>query len=346
MCSGQCVDTQTDNNNCGGCGLACSVPCSAGGCLVALASGQVWPDALATDDTSVYWVDNDDVGGGVAMKVPVGGGTPITLAANVANPGVIVVDAVSAYWTGGGWFATDPDTVVKVPLGGGALTTLVSVPSGVNGPRVIAVDPTSLYWSSGWTGGAAMTKTPLDGGTPTRLASGQNGVGSIAVDTASVYWTTSTAIMKVPVGGGSLVTLVSGENGPGSIAVDATSVYWTNGDGSVMKAPLGGGTLVTLASGQNGPGSIVVDAANVYWANMSDVSLGEDGGVGVDTVVKVPLDGGTPTTLASGLALVGYGAGAIAVGATSVYWAVYAAACPADGGSGVCEGTVMKLTPK
>jgi hypothetical protein len=34
MCSGVCVDEQTDQSNCGGCGLTCSVPCVAGRCLI------------------------------------------------------------------------------------------------------------------------------------------------------------------------------------------------------------------------------------------------------------------------------------------------------------------------
>jgi DNA-binding beta-propeller fold protein YncE len=62
-----------------------------------------------------------------------------------------------------------------------------------------------------------------------------------------------------------------------------------------------------------------VDATSVYWAN--------NGG---GTVMKVPISGGTPTTLASGQTT----PWGIAVDATSVYWTNY-------GG-----GTVMKLTPK
>ena len=62
------------------------------------------------------------------------------------------------------------------------------------------------------------------GGKATVLTSGQAMIASIAVDTANVYFTTSTALMNIPIGGGTPVTLVGNLPSPSGVATDGTSV--------------------------------------------------------------------------------------------------------------------------
>jgi len=62
--------------------------------LVALSSSVV-PAAIAVDAANVYWIE----GLGSVRKVPIAGGTPVTLAAAPVLPGGIAVDATSVYWT-------------------------------------------------------------------------------------------------------------------------------------------------------------------------------------------------------------------------------------------------------
>jgi hypothetical protein len=288
----------------------CGSEDAGGGGFVVLASGQDHPSSIAVDCTSVYWTNS---GSGFVMKVPRGGGTPVTLALGV-SPGSIAVDATRVYFG-------DVDDVLAVPLDGGAPVTLASRQQG---PEGIVANATSLYWVNN---GALMTM-PLEGGGVggrwTALATWKdpNLGAAIALDATNVYWSQggTGTVMKMPVGGGAPTTLATRQGEPGGIAVNASSVYWLNLNigGTLVKAPLGGGAPRTLASRQWDVEGIAAGAGGVYWASKNG------------DVMKSGLGGGRPETLAVGKGR----SGAIAVDATSVYWT-----------TDDTDGTVMKVTP-
>jgi len=142
--------------------------------------------------------------------------------------------------------------------------------------------PLQVPGASGFGGGASGTQGPTGTGPSLGgpvLVGGSDGCQSDAG----------------PGGAPGLVTLASGQTCPWGMAIDAINVYWTEcGDptgGFVLKVPKAGGDVVALASGDRLSG-IATDGTNVYWvAGTSDASSG--------AIMKVPVVGGTPTTLAA-----------------------------------------------
>lgn len=266
-----------------------------------LAEGTLapWPTNIALDGTNAYWTGYT----GYILKVPLVRTMTMTMSIDMdpgavltTSPGMypdsIAVDATSVYWVDNDGRTS---TVMKVPLGGGVVTTLASgfgTRSSLDGsanesyPTGIAADATSVYWTA--SGNGAVMKVAVDGTDMTTLVLGQKGPVGIAVDAASVYWTAwdDGTVMKAALDGSHVMTLASGQRSPVGIAIDAASVYWTNaGDGTVKKVPLGGGIVTTLATGQTPApdtvSGIAVDATSVYWTNVGtlpDLDRGPENG--------------------------------------------------------------------
>jgi len=112
-----------------------------GGGQTVLTSGIAGATSMAVDRANLYWFS-----GGSLSAVPIAGGSPLALAAfqGMFSPNgqfnEIATDGANVYFT----LATaTPANVVRVPIDGGAVTTIAA---GQNNPEGVAVDGTSVYW--------------------------------------------------------------------------------------------------------------------------------------------------------------------------------------------------------
>jgi hypothetical protein len=133
--------------------------------------GSINPNGdIATDGTSVYWTA--DGAGPTVQKVSVAGGAPVTLAVDALNTSAqpcywrIAVDAQNVYWTSDQTTSPVGCSVRKVPVGGGAASTVVDYPN----LRDFTVDAGVLYFAE--LGGRTIQKIATDGGATALVVSG------------------------------------------------------------------------------------------------------------------------------------------------------------------------------
>jgi hypothetical protein len=277
---GGCVDTSLDPNNCGACGTVCpSSPVTSAVCQQSRCR-EFLPSSL--------------------------GGVLTMLAADENNL----------------FLASTEAGVVQEPLNGGAPVTLAS-PRGL--PVSLTADATEVYWATFAIGG--IYSVPIAGGPVVELAADQTPSFGLAADDTNVYWTAGFNDGAAPVGQvlmvpknspGQVSVLAANQADPWGIAGDGTSVYWTNtAAGTVMEVPVTGGVAITLAANQAAPAALTVDSGDLYWVAAGSSSSGGVPVAGTGSVVKLPLSGGSPVTLATGQTAPRWG---LALAGHDVYW--------------------------
>jgi hypothetical protein len=305
-CGSACVDTTSTTTDCGACGHDClGGACTDGVCQpVTLASGLDDPYDLATDGTTVWF---HALGATNALlAVPAAGGDATTF--DAASPGgPILVDANNVYVVEG------YQQVVSIPHAGG--TPAVVAQGGFDFNGLALCGGSLCYFQRGaypyHYNDITLFQVATTGGTPATLSS-LTGVmgGAIYRGPTTAYFAQESGtdgqnmvITALPTG--TPVTL------PGVtyvLGVDDANAYTLCGDTvqDLCKTPLSGGAAVTLFSlGSSTIPVLVSDGTDVYIGT-------QDTGV----LETVPVAGGTPRVLASGLNYVG----SIALDAHAVYF--------------------------
>lgn len=262
------------------------------------------------DDGNIYYTYPGTFGvsgqenNGQIMKYSIGGGEPVALVTGEIFSLHIAMDKDNIYWTA-------YDAIRKVPLAGGTPVTLATSPGGL---QSIAVDAHYVYWT---TTSARLMRVSLDGGEVTELvnlSATSYGFFGIALDAGHIYWgnrgelgSNMGSVLKMPIEGGPITTLATGQSDPSRIVVDANFVYWINtGDFNenvgLMKVPIDGGDPVTLVSTKSAAYAqyasiegLFLDAQSIYWMSRGTQEYDHYDGA----VMKMPVEGGAPTTLAS-----------------------------------------------
>ncbi len=101
---------------------------------------------LAIDATNVYVTCYGTYGGtdGSIVKLPVGGGSPVTLVANQPNPIGVAVNATNIFWLNNA-FGSTTGTLNSAPLSGAPITTFVT---GMTYPDKLTLSGSFLYWTN------------------------------------------------------------------------------------------------------------------------------------------------------------------------------------------------------
>jgi len=175
----------------------------------------------------------------------------------------------------------------------------------------ISVNPRGIFWNDYCVGESL--RVPLSGGAPVTLARSESPT-ALRLDEESLYWISEpkpgewvVELRRISQDGGASVSLVTGEPPSFSgLAVDDSRVYWIGSRLGNERSGLlssiskdGTGDTQVLASDLVNPFHLVRGADALYWVQ-EDAKPADDSSLSTYSIMRFPLAGGTPVTLAAG----------------------------------------------
>jgi hypothetical protein len=240
-------------------------------------SPYVDPSALATDDTSVYWVRAASACGGgyEIVRTPKSGGAEAIVANGQSHP--------SALTDAGGrlaWFDSDPaggQRIVSASTSGGSTVVLVAAdPCHYRGP--LALDGRFVYWADTEVGArdAQLFRAPLDGSAaPVMLGHWASTINQLETDGSSMYVTTQDiGIDRVPIDGGTPQPMLGPLTGGVRFALNATQIFFIS-QNTIFSLPKAGGTFAPLyqlpLTGNSWLFSLAASNNRIAWVQGNDL---------------------------------------------------------------------------
>jgi hypothetical protein len=222
--------------------------------------------APACGSTPVRIVDFD----ALAAGHPVGGisaGTPLA------------VDSTSVYFVWG-------DDLMRVPVGGGSVATLASLPGGPSNVSqgiepVVTSASVVFHYIAGDGTYEDIVSVPIPGGSARTLATSSGRVFGFGVGGANVYFIDAAGTKSVPIAGGDVRLLTSQvtSSGASGLAVVGSHLVVTEGSlGAVVAVPVEGGPPTTLATEQpNADYPMACGSDTCWWTGATPAGIGTPG---------------------------------------------------------------------
>jgi hypothetical protein len=293
---------------------------------------------LLLDRDFVYWAHRGEKG---LVKVPLGGGPPITLVPGSEEPITsLAADASYLYFTTGRRIDTENSDMLlgrRSPRAGhyeGVVARLKKdgtskveeMASGRYKPQDVAVDATNVYWINAKKDAILVREAIGQLDQEAVVAHGNFLPGSLVVSGGYAYWIDLDAgpsVVRVATSGGEPQKLGSAANGAGvshpvRLCADEAAAYVSDagpmeGKGLIVRIPIAGGSSPSvIADNLNAPRAVAVMGGWVYWLEKGTGAKNFQDG----TLEKAPATGGPKVTLATGLVA----PDRIALGGARVAW--------------------------
>jgi hypothetical protein len=204
-------------------------------------------------------------------------------------------------------------SLMSVPIRGGAVSSLA--PAQADGGQSrgtdnvedgpIVTSSTVVFHDNAYEGDQTLWAIPIEGGTPTTLATSNGFIAGFVADENNVYFSDATGVKSVPIVGGDVRLLTdAGSDGVPDLALVGSNLLYVTDEPGFLNIPTNGGPLTVLVTGGD---AYLPFACNpdICWAANPSVGMSADwyneivrlSDAGVTTLVVGPTMGantGTP----------------------------------------------------